>query len=459
MEGRVRSMTDGRPFRLIFAFAFPLMLGNLFQQFYTMTDTLIVGRVIGMDALAALGSVDWYNYLILSVIQALTQGFAILLAQDFGAGDGAHLKRAHAHSIRLCLLFTALFLVLVQMTLPATLRLLQIPGSIRPISLLYLRILFSGIPIQVLFNYCASALRSLGDSKTPLYAMLIASALNIGLDLLFILVFHWDVAGAAAATVTAQVTAAGIVLFVMRRLPQLRIAKSDYTPEKGLNRKLLLLSLPMVLQNVMISVGGMISMGVVNTLGVEFIAGYSATTKWIGVLEMAAVAYSYAVVTYMGQNYGAGRYDRIRQGYRASLLIALMTSLVLSAVFLLFGKTLTGMFLTGDARRVKEAGDVALLFMRILGASLPLLYLLYVTRAALQGIGDTFAAMLSGVAEFVIRIFMSLVMIHMIGSIAVLLCEAVAWVFADIVLCTAFFMHMRGMGVLSGIRPRRKRSA
>ncbi len=443
MNKNMKTMTEGKPARLMVAFAIPLMLGNIFQQFYTLTDTLIVGRVIGLDALAALGSIAWYNYMVLSMVQALTQGFGILVAQDFGAKDLDHLKKTHAHSVRLCLIVCGIVLLLSQLTLPMVLKWIFVPETVRPLSQNYLRIIFAGLPIQVFYNYYSAVLRSLGDSKTPLYAMLLASAVNILLDLLFVVGFRWDVRGAALATVIAQACACAWVACVVGKNSLLKTGKQDFAREKGLNWRLLKLGLPMMLQMLLISVGGIVCSGVTNKLGVEFIAGRDAGAKYLAIMEIAAIAYNYAVLTYMGQNFGAGNIARIKSGYRAALLVSLVTSCILGVLFAAFARPLTGVFLTGDPARVNAAWHVAVLYLRIVCACLPLLYLLNITRAALQGIGHTFAAMISGIMEFVARMLLALVFIHWIGDLSMLLTDVASWALGDLVLCILFAVHLR----------------
>ena len=432
-----RRMTEGNPAKLIFLFRIPLMLGNMFQQLYTIVDTLIVSRAVGVNALAALGVADWYNYLMLSIIQAAAQGFCILLAQDFGARNDTHLKKTLAHAIRLSVILTIILTILAQLSLHPVLALLRTPEAIRPMAALYLGIIFAGIPAQMLFNFTASMLRALGDSKSPLYAMIIASALNVGLDLLFVMVFHYGIAGAAVATILSQLVSGLICLQICRKNNYLKLSHTDFGREEGLNAKLLRLGYPMMLQNIMISVGGMIVEYVVNGLGVSFVAGFTATNKLYGALEMAAVAYGFAMVTYIGQNYGAGQTQRIYKGFWSGLVIALVTGAVIGAFMILLGHHITGAFLAADTPEAVAARAIAYRYLLIIGGTLPILYLLYVTRSTLQGLGDTFMPMISGIAEFIMRTFMALVMTGIIGGIAVMYGEVVAWVGADLVLIYA----------------------
>ena len=469
----VKDMTKGSPAGLIFTFAIPLMLGNLFQQLYTVADSLIVSRGVGVDALASLGSIDWYLYLVLGTIQGITQGFAILIAQRFGAGDRQGLKRAYRQSMLLSAGLGLLLTLCALLSVPPVLNLLQVPEGIRPMSRTYAVILFLGVPAQMLFNFTASMLRALGDSRTPLQAMTAASLFNIGMDLVFVMVFRLGVAGAAAATVMAQLLSGLWCLRAMFSVEEFRPGRlkvgepketgsgpaagtdprkaphngpADSDKEPGLNGKLLRLCTPLVLQNVLISVGGMIVIHVVNGFGVSFIAGYTATNKLYGALEGAGIAYGYAMVTYTGQNYGAGRWDRIRAGYKAAMLIGAGTSFVIGAAMVLFGHQIGTAFLPGSTARVLEARQTAYQYLLIMGICLPILYVLHVTRSTLQGLGDTVMTMVSGIAEFLMRTFMALFISRYLGGTSIMYGEVAAWLGADLVLAGSLIRHFRGGG-------------
>lgn len=219
---RIQSMTQGRPAKLIFTFAIPLMLGNVCQQLYTVVDTAIVGQALGVNALAALGAADWLNWLVLGVIQGFAQGFSIHMAQRFGANDEEGLNRSIGATISIAAVFSVLLLIVSQATMDPILRAMNTPEEVIGGAFTYLRIMFAGIPIIMAYNVLASILRALGDSRTPLYAMLIASVLNIALDLLFVMVFHWGIAGAVIATVIAQLFAA---LYCLRAVLRIRIIR------------------------------------------------------------------------------------------------------------------------------------------------------------------------------------------------------------------------------------------
>ena len=333
----VISMTQGNPLRLIVSFALPLMAGNIFQQLYTVADTAIVGRAIGVEALAALGAVDWLNWMVLGVIQGITQGFSILIAQKYGSKEMEQMRKVVGNSCTFSALCAVVLCAAAQLAVNPAVELLKAPEQITPLACAYLRVIFWGIPIMMIYNMAASILRALGDSKTPLYAMLAASATNIALDLLFVLAFNWGVRGAAAATVLAQVLASAYCIAAIRKIQVLRMNRSHFKPERPVGQKLFILAAPMAFQNGIIAVGGMVVQSVVNGFGVAFIAGFTATNKLYGVLEVAATSYGYAMVTYTGQNVGAGDKKRVSDGLRAGLLIGMLTSLVITVVMLLFG--------------------------------------------------------------------------------------------------------------------------
>lgn len=439
MAARTQSMTLGSPPRLILTFALPLMVGNVFQQLYTVVDTMVVGKFLGVDALAALGASDWLNWMMLSIIQGFTQGFAILMAREFGAGEHDRLRDVIGNSAVLAALFSLLLVGLGQAAARPVLLLLQTPGDILPHTLLYLRIMFLGAPIVMAYNLLACILRSLGDGRTPLEAMVVASATNIALDLLFVMVFHWGIAGAAAATLIAQLVSGLFCLYHISRLELLRLNRSNLRLRARDVPQLLALGSPMAFQNCVISIGGMIVQSVVNRSGVLFIAGFTATNKLYGVLEIAATSYGYAMITYVGQNLGARRYRRIRQGMRAGLAIALATSVVIAAAMLLFGRAILGCFISGTPQEVEQTMSVAYFYLTVMSVALPVLYILHVVRSAIQGMGNTALPMASGIAEFIMRTATALYLPLAVGEAGIFLAEPAAWLGADVILIASYF--------------------
>ena len=419
-EAKEKDMTCGPAGRQIFFFALPLMLGNIFQQAYTLVDTAVVG-------LAALGSSDWFNWMSLGVCSGLTQGFSILIAQQFGAKNIKEMKRSLAVSLVLALasalVLTVLFLLLSRPVLTWMGTREEIIGD----ALVYVRIMFAGIPIVMTYNWLSSVLRAVGDGKTPLTAMGIASVVNIALDILFVAGFGFGIPGAAAATLIAQVCSCLFCARHIRRTAILHFSRNDFRPDKALIARLFQLGTPVAMQNTIISIGGMILQSIVNSFGVIFVAGFTAANKLYGLLEIAAISFGFSVSTYTGQNLGAGKYDRIRTGVRKGAILAVLTSLVISACMFLSGNTLVGLFVDGanpDAGQVITYGRH---FLRVMAAFLFILYGLHIYRSALQGMGNTYIPLLSGVMELVMRICAALILPRFIGEYGIYAAEVLAW--------------------------------
>lgn len=444
MASRIKNMTEGRPASLIFSFALPLMVGNIFQQLYTVVDTMVVGKALGVSALAALGASDWLNWMMLGIIQGLTQGFGILMAQEFGAGKYGNLRKSVGHSAVLSLLSSLVLLGIGQLVAHPILTLLQTPAEILPNTLLYLRIMYMGVPVVMAYNLLASILRAMGDGKTPLHAMIVAAMTNIVLDFLFVLVFRLGIAGAAVATLIAQMISSLFCLYHIRKIEILKLTASDFKlQERRLPLRLLMLGFPMAFQNAIISIGGMIVQFVVNGFGVIFIAGFTATNKLYGVLEVAAISYGYSMVTYAGQNLGAGKTDRIRKGVRAAVLIALLTSLLIALLMLFAGKMILGWFISGTPEEFDQTMQIAYYYLSIMSVCLPVLYILHITRSAIQGMGNTILPLASGIAEFVMRAVTAIFLPVLIGENGIFYAEIMAWTGAVVILVISYFAVIR----------------
>ena len=450
MASRIKNMTDGKPAVLILTFALPLMLGNVFQQLYTVVDTMVVGKALGVGALAALGAADWLNWMMLGIIQGITQGFGILMAQEFGASKFEELRKTVGSSIMLSFLSSIVLLCTGQWIARPVLVLLQTPPEIIGNALLYLRIMYLGIPIVMSYNLFATVLRSLGDGRTPLLAMIVAAVVNITLDLLFVLVFGWGIGGAAAATLIAQLFSSLFCLYHIRKIEILAISPSDFVLQGHRPVKLLMLGFPMAFQNAVISVGGMIVQFVVNGFGVIFIAGFTATNKLYGVLEVAATSYGYSMVTYAGQNLGAGKVDRIRRGTRAAVLISLVTSAVIAAVMLLGGRAILSCFISGTPQQFEQTLQIAYYYLAIMSIFLPVLYILHVIRSTIQGMGNTVLPMVSGIAEFLMRAGTAVLLPMLIGENGIFYAEIMAWAGADVILICSYFFVVKKIKKLIG---------
>lgn len=448
----VRNMTEGRPVRLILSVALPLMLGNIFQQMYTVVDAQIVGSVVGVSALAAVGAADWFNWLFIGLLQGFSIGFAIPMAQAFGANDHAKLRKYAGNALILSILIAILFTGAALGLIHPVLDLLNTPEAIRPASVTYLTILFAGLPIVMGYNLLAGVLRSLGDGKSPLYAMIVASLINIALDLLFVSGLGWGVGGAAAATILAQGCSLLFCLWRLSRIDFIRPSRQDLKPDFPVCSHLVRLSLPVAFQNAVIGVGGMIVQSVANPLGVTFIAGYTATNKLYGLLEIAAVSYGYAISTYTGQNLGARKFDRIKNGVHTAVIMGVLTSMVIAGFMFLFGRSIIGSFISGTPEEVEAALNIGWEFLRLMSLSLPILYILYIYRSAQMGMGHTLIPLLSGFAEFIMRTGAALLLPAMIGYAGVFWAEVLAWIGADFFLIPGYYWALKGAALKNPAR-------
>ena len=442
MSGKINDMTTGSPGRLILFFAIPLMLGNVFQQLYTMVDTIVVGQVLGVSALAALGAAEWLMWLVLGIISGITQGFSILIAQYYGARDGHLLKKAIARSYLLTVILAAVVLLSSQLSVEKLLVLLNTPDNVIDMSLTYLRIVFLGIPVIAAYNVLASILRALGNSRSPLIAMIVAAGINVVLDLLFVAVFHLGVGGAAAATVIAQAFSAVYCFLVLRKVKEAELEKKHFQAEHSLDYKLLYLGAPMAFQNIVIAIGGLVVQYVVNGYGFLFVAGFTATNKLYGILELAATSFGYALTTYVGQNLGAGKYDRIKKGVHKGAFMAILTSLVITVVMIVLGRPILSMFISGEPEQVVQVLDIAYQYLFMMAICLWVLYLLHAYRSAIQGLGNTIVPLISGIVELIMRVCVALLLPLVIGEQGIFYAEVFAWAGAVALLVSSYYWIM-----------------
>lgn len=443
MAARIKNMTAGKPVSLIVAFALPLMIGNVFQQLYSVVDSMVVGKSLGVSALAGLGAASWPNWVILGILQGLTQGFSILISQAFGAKDTDRLRTVLGNAVILSSISAVILLAAGQLGVLPILRLLKTPDEVIPYALLYLRICFIGIPVITAYNLLAAILRALGDGQTPLRAMMVASVINVVLDLLFVPVLGLGIAGAACATLIAQLCSCIYCFYYIRKIELLFLQREHLRLRPRLVGSMLAISAPMALQNLLIAGGGMIVQSVVNRFSLVFIAGFTAGSKLHGVLEIATSSYGFAMTTYVGQNLGARRMDRIHKGVRSAIGVAVLTSVIISAVMLLLGRWILGGFVSGTAEEVSRTIDVAYRYLTIMCICLPVLYLLYIFRSSIQGMGNTVLPMVSAIAELLMRTGSALILSSYIGETGVFLAEVLAWAGADVVLITSYFITIR----------------
>jgi len=436
-------MTRGNPARHIITFALPLIVTNIGQQLYMIADAAIVGRGVGVQALAAVGATDWCNWLILGTIVALTQGFSTFISRYFGEKNYRAMNRTIAMSILLCI---GMALILTVGGLAVTrplLRLLNTPADIFDGAVLYLMTMVLGTMIVTAYNMSASILRALGDGKSPMIAMVIAALLNIGLDSLFVFVFHWGIFGAALASLMSQLVSFLYCLLVLRKVECIQLTADLWRPDFTMLRKLFLFGLPVALQSIVISLGGIVLQSSINVQGSAFIAGYTATNKVYGLLESSAISLGIACSTFVAQNYGAGHPERVKQGVRASAGIVVLLAVVVSGAALLFREPLLRLFLDVKAEGGPEALGYAARYLTIMAASLIILYFLHVFRNALQAMGIARWSLVSGMTELVARIFMAKVAVNIIGSDALFLSEPVAWLGAMLSVLLPYFWYQK----------------
>lgn len=447
MSKRMLNMTQGHPAKLLMAFALPLMLGNMFQQLYTVVDIAIVGRGVGMEALAALGTVDWMNWMYLGLVQGLSQGFSVRLAQEYGRGDLAAFRKSLGNAVWLAVLSALVTALVAQVALKLFMQMLGVPDGLWAQAELYSRVILLGIPAMMYYNLAASVLRAVGDSKTPLIAMVVAAVTNIVLDCVAVFGLGWGIPGAAAATVAAQVVAGTLCAVQIGKNPALRFGKADLRRDGRLQGQMMGLGLPVAAQNLVIAAGGMAVQSVVNHFDTSFIAGFTSTNKLYGLLEIAAISYGYAVTTYTGQNFGAEKWQRIRQGTRWAAVISVITAVAIGAALLVFGRQITGLFLSNeDPAQAAAAGDTAYHYLSVMAWCLPVLYLLYAYRSALQGMGNTRVPLLSGVVELVMRVSAAIVVGNIAWQEGIFYAEVLAWTGAAALLAGAYYRSERHLG-------------
>ena len=429
-----KQMTSGNPAKLILFFAIPLMIGNIFQQLYTMVDTMIVGQVLGVSALAALGAADWLIWLVQGIITGMTQGFSIQLSQDYGAQRWERLKKSAGRSILLTIVMAISVFLFFQVTLKPILLLLNTPVDILDMAMEYARVIFLGLFSVSAYNLGASFLRAMGDSNSPLRAMLVASVINIVLDIVFVAYFHWGIAGAAFATILSQTISALYCFMVLRKMEVMALKKQDFDSVDAPDERLLRLGFPMAAQNVIIAIGGLCVQYVINGFGSLYVAGFTATNKMYGLLELAALAFGFAMTTYVGQNLGAGKIQRIKDGVKSGSLMALLTSGVITVLMFVFGRQILSLFISGDPTETAAVLKIAYDYLRVMASCLWVLYLLFVFRSTLQGLGDTFIPMISGFVELVCRVVLIFVMPRFFGMESIYFVEVFAWSGATILL-------------------------
>ena len=442
-SAKTQDMTTGKIVPMLIAFAIPIMGGNLFQQLYTVVDTMIVGRFLGVSALAAVGAGGWMTWMLLGAIMGMSEGFANPVAQAFGAGDIDRVRKTMGNSFVLSVIIAIVLTVLGQIILVPMMKLLNIPDGIFDMALLYLRIYYLGAPIMMAYNFAACHLRALGNSKDPVVAVVIGAISNIVLDILFVGPMKMGIAGAVVATLLAQVFSAVYSYVCLFKIDFVRFSKEDFKLQRVLCGRLLYMGIPMAFQNVVVSVGGIILQLVVNLYGIAFIAGWTATSRLYGLLEIAGISLAYALTTFVGQNRGAGKIDRAREGIRKAMILSLCTSVILGLIFITFGKYILTLFISGTPQEVEATMMVAYRYLTVMSTCLPLLYCLHIIKCALVGLGNSTFPMWSGVSELFMRAGSAFILPFLWGEMSLFFAEPLAWLGADVVMLIGYFSYMK----------------
>lgn len=436
-------MTVGSPTKHILTFALPLILTNMGQQLYMIADASIVGRGVGVQALAAVGATDWSYWLILWTVTGLTQGFSTFVSRSFGEGNYKRMNQTIATSTVLCGVIGAVLTAAGLLAAKPLLNLLKTPEDILPGATTYLVTMICGTLIVAAYNMAGSILRAFGDGKSPLVAMVIAALLNIGLDCLFVFVFHWGIFGAALASIIAQGVSFLYCLYCLRKVEVIDLSGDVWKLDWGLIKNLIGFGIPVALRFIVVALGGIILQSSINVQGSNFIAGYTATNKVYGLLECSATSLGLACCTFFAQNYGAGKYSRVKQGLRNAIVIVIAMAVCVTGGTLLVRETLLQLFLDVNQPGGIEALEIAVHYLTIMASCLIILYLLHVFSNVLQAMGIAVWAMWSGVAELAGRVFMAKVAIHWIGTDALFISEPVAWLGATLLLMLPYFHYRK----------------
>ena len=402
MRSKTMNMTQGRPLRMLCVFALPLFIGNLFQQAYNLADSVIVGRILGAPALAAVGATGSITFLFFSVCNGISSGSGIVTAQYFGAGDGDKVRRAIVNSAYI--MFTASIVMggIAYALTPLALTLMGTPDQILPDAVTYMRMMCLSVPLVGVYNYASSMLRALGDSRTPLYFLVVSCLLNVALDLLCVSVLDLGVFGAALATVLSQLLAGiGCLFFALRSNPYFRISRSQMGVDWQIVRDAVRLGLPLALQWAMIAVSTTALQIVVNDFGTQTVAAFTATNRIERLTQQVFGSLGTALSTYAGQNYGAGRLDRVREGLRDSMLAMAAFAGLMLVVMQLLGPVVVSAFV--EEEDVVALGGQAL---KITSWFYVFLGTIYMTRGTLNGVGDALFAFVNGTIEVLCRIFL-----------------------------------------------------
>lgn len=437
MKAVQHDMTSGNPMRIILSFTIPIFIGNVFQQFYNMADAVIVGKFVGTKALAAVGSTGTIMFLIYGFVVGMTAGFTVLTAQKFGAGDMDAMRKTVAGASILSLIVGVLLTAGFMMFMRPWLEVMNTPEDIYADAYAYIMIISAGILAQMLYNLLASILRALGNSRVPLYFLILSAALNIVLDLVLIIVFHMGAAGAAVATVISQ-GVSGILCFIyiVKKVPVLHMKRDDWRPTGSLLWTQIRIGIPMALQYSITAIGTMMVQSSVNILGSTQVAAFTAAGKIEQVVTQAYVAQGTTMATYGAQNMGAGNVARIRQGFKASTIIGVIYAFIAAAFVMTVGKYMSYLFVSEDVEVIMESVD---LYLKCIGVFFIPLAIVNIYRNGIQGLGYGLLPMMAGVAELIGRGVVAVIAAGHRSYLGVCLASPAAWVLASLLLLAMYY--------------------
>lgn len=441
MRAHTTDMTTGDPVRHIILFSLPALVGNIFQQVYNLADSIIVGRFVGPDALAAVGSSASITFLFFALCNGIGSGGGIIVSQYYGAKDDANVRKCIVNTGFIMLLVPFIVGTIAYISAPSLLRILSTPDDILPSGAMYIRYMAIGLLFVSLYNYLASMLRALGDSKSPLYFLILSTILNVFLDVILVYNFRMGIKGAAIATIISQFTATVTCAVYARRVNEyFKLKKSDFTITSDMSYRIIRLGVPMSLQFALISVSGMAVQRVVNSYGTVVIAAFTATNRIEQLIHQPFTTLGASIATYTGQNYGARKNDRVYSGYIKSLIIMLVLSAGMILLMQFLGGTITSLFVTDE--NVIRLGAMGL---RITSWFYPALGLIYVIRGVLTGVGDAFFALFNGIVEVIGRFTLPLLMTKYMGmgETGIWVSAGVVWVLSGVTAWYRYYTTLR----------------
>ena len=441
----MKDLTKGSPVKIILLFALPIICGNIFQQLYNIADSKIVSTYVSTNAFAAVGATSVVSNTIIGFINGLTQGFAIPIANSFGARDEKRMRRFVSGTIILSMSVAVILTIASLMFIEPILVVLKTPEDILPQALSYVRIILAGIIFTALYNMCANVLRAVGDSKTPLYCLVTSVIFNIGLDLLFVRTFNMKIEGAAYATVISQAIAAIMcIVYILFKFRSLLPKKDEWKTESGQYSDLITTGLSMGLMSCIVNIGTVVLQGAINGLGTAIVAAHTAARRVFDILTVTLFSIGIAMTTFVSQNMGAERPDRARQGVRQAIGLVTIITTALVVICFVFGRPVF-VWLTNstDSEIIEPAvmySRISIVFFYVLGP-------LFVLRCSLQGMGRKIIPVCSSVLEMIIKILSAHFLVPVFAYRGVAFTEPISWVAMTILLSVSYVIIVRGYKV------------